>query len=62
MRLYRLLLHVFPAPFRRRFGKEMAETFADRLREPGGWGGATWLRRGCVPFRTSWRMGWLSGD
>lgn len=33
MHLYRLLLRIFPAAFRRRFGGEMTALFADRLRE-----------------------------
>lgn len=31
-RLYRLLLYVYPAPFRRRFGLEMAQVFRDDMR------------------------------
>ena len=33
MKLYRLLLRLFPREFRLRFGDDMAEVFADRLRE-----------------------------
>ena len=32
MRLYRLLLRIFPRDFRARFGADMADVFADRLR------------------------------
>jgi putative ABC transport system permease protein len=49
MPLYRFLLRLcFPAAFRRRFGEDMAETFADRLREARRRGRAqvlrTWIR------------------
>lgn len=48
-RLYRLLLRLYPASFRARFGDEMAQLFADQLRDaragrsPSGSAGV-WLR------------------
>ena len=36
MRLYRALLHVYPASFRHEYGGEMSAIFARRLREAGG--------------------------
>ena len=44
MRLYRLLLRVFPPAFRARFGDDMAETFRDRLQHARRQGGLTPLR------------------
>ncbi len=45
MRFYRLLLHLYPASFRREFGAELRQAFAERTREAGGWPGrmALWL-------------------
>jgi hypothetical protein len=40
MRFYRLLLLVFPAEFRRRFGDDMAEAFADQWRAARAGGAA----------------------
>ena len=35
MRFYRALLHLYPASFRHEYGGEMAQLFADRLRDAG---------------------------
>jgi predicted permease len=48
VRLYRVLLWCYPAPFRREYGSEMAEAFAEQMREArehGGWPAETsiWL-------------------
>jgi putative ABC transport system permease protein len=40
MRLYRLLLRLFPPSFRRQYGEEMARLYADRRREVDGRRGA----------------------
>jgi putative ABC transport system permease protein len=48
VRFYRLLLRAFPRDFRGRFGNDMADVFADRLREARGHGALAlatfWLR------------------
>ena len=47
MKLYRLLLHLFPRTFRQRYGADMAALLADRLREPrtsSGGRGWIWIR------------------
>jgi predicted permease len=48
VKVYRLLLRLFPAAFRTRFGDDMADVFSDRLREAreGGWRSvaALWVR------------------
>jgi predicted permease len=48
LRLYRLLLRLFPPSFRRRFGDDMTALFSDRLREARGAGVVAvfllWLR------------------
>ena len=36
MRFYRLLLHLYPASFRRAYGAELRQAFAERRREAGG--------------------------
>jgi putative ABC transport system permease protein len=36
MRLYRLLLHLYPASFRAEYGEEMAAIFRHRMRDAGG--------------------------
>ena len=36
MRLYRLLLHLYPASFRREYGAELRQAFAERRREAAG--------------------------
>ncbi len=45
-RLYRALVHCYPASFRREYGAEMTAVFAERLRGASGWTGRTavWLR------------------
>jgi predicted permease len=37
MRLYRALLHVYPASFRAEYGEEMVRIFAQRVRDASGW-------------------------
>ena len=45
MRLYRALLHLYPASFRNEYGDEMSRDFSRRLRDAGGPLGAVgvWL-------------------
>jgi putative ABC transport system permease protein len=44
MRLYQLLLHLYPASFRNEYGSEMSAVFARRLRDAGFFGRAfVWL-------------------
>jgi hypothetical protein len=38
-RLYSVLLHAYPARFRREFGGEMLQAFADQLGDARAWGG-----------------------
>ncbi|HEX8724440.1 MAG TPA: ABC transporter permease [Gemmatimonadaceae bacterium] len=49
MRLYRLLLHLYPASFRREFGAELRQAFALRRREASGLGGIALLWLETVP-------------
>ena len=35
-RIYRMLLYTYPPDFRQRFGREMAQVFADRCRGVAG--------------------------
>jgi putative ABC transport system permease protein len=49
MRLYRLLLHLYPAPFRHEYGGEMAAVFADRLRDAGGPAARAGLAAAAIP-------------
>ena len=49
MRLYRLLLHLYPASFRREFGAELRQAFAARRREAHGVAGVALLWAETVP-------------
>jgi putative ABC transport system permease protein len=49
MRLYRLLLLLYPASFRREFGAELRQAFATRRREASGVGGLAMLWMETVP-------------
>jgi predicted permease len=49
MRFYRLLLHLYPASFRREYGGEMAALFDDRLRDAGGPTARVGLVAGAIP-------------
>lgn len=49
MRFYRLLLHLYPASFRREFGAELRQAFAARRREAHGVAGGVMLWLETVP-------------
>ena len=57
VRLYRLLLHMYPAKFRADFGADMVQHFGDRVREAG-------LIRACaetsIDLARSLRREWMS--
>ena len=44
-RLYKLLLIIYPAEFRRRYGREMAQVFRDRCRQQMQQGGKLGIAR-----------------
>jgi predicted permease len=48
MRLYRVLLHLYPASFRHEYGDEMAAIYARRLRDAPGPGARAALRLGTI--------------
>ncbi|HEY2431938.1 MAG TPA: ABC transporter permease [Vicinamibacterales bacterium] len=49
MRLYRWLLHLYPASFRHEYGGEMTLAYADRRREADGPWGRAWLLAAAIP-------------
>ena len=49
MRLYRLLLRLYPASFRHEYGGEMAAVFGERLRDAGGPVARAAVMAGAIP-------------
>jgi len=59
-RIFSRLLHLYPARFRRRFAREMAQIFADCFNGPGFWVGT--LKDFAISLPREWHREWTAPD